>query len=84
MNVETHPDGDWHTSRYPYLDTEIVLKSHKDKGMKAHCFYDGKVVFTQRFRWIIPAKLVIRMKKRVDMWKAGEWIPIKLRKRIII
>lgn len=74
-----HIDGTWWTTTYPYKDTEIVIKSCEDKGMKAHCFKDGKVIFTQRFRWILPEKLLIRMQNRVDMWINGEWIPKKLR-----
>ena len=78
--LKPHLDGVWWTTEYNYRDRIIQLKSRAHHGMKAHCWYDGKVVFTQRFLFIEPEKLLIRMKNRIDMWIAGTWIPKKLRK----
>jgi len=79
---QQHPDGEWNTSKYNYRGCVIMIKSELDKGMKAHCFADDKVIFTQRFRWIKPDKLLARMKSRIDMWKSGTWVPKKLLKDI--
>lgn len=75
-----HPDGVWHTTEYKYRDRVIMIKSRIGHGMKAHCFYEGSVIFTQRFKTIEPMHLLKRMKDRVDMWIAGDWIPKKLNK----
>jgi len=75
-----HIDGDWNTTTYNYRDCIIMVKSDEDRGMKAHCFVDDKVIFTQRFKWIQPDRLVTRMKSRIDMWKSGTWVPKKLQK----
>jgi len=75
-----HIDGVWKTTEYPYRDRIIVIKSQKNHGMKAHCFYEGKVIFTQRFRSILPALLLKRMKDRIDSWIEGAWTPKKLLK----
>ena len=74
-----HIDGKWKTTEYPYRDRIIMIKSQKDHGMKAHCFYEGKVIFTQRFRCIDPKLLLKRIQDRIDSWIEGTWIPKKLK-----
>jgi len=81
MKLEIHPDGEWNTERYEYKGRTIEIKSRDDHGIKAHCYHQGKVVFTQRFVFIRPARLLKRMERRIDMWISGEWTPKKLLKQ---
>ena len=75
-----HIDGIWKTTEYSYRDRVIMIKSGRNKGMKAHCFYKGKVIFTQRFHFITPKLLLKRMKDRIDSWIEGTWTPKQLLK----
>ena len=76
-----HVDGIWHTSEFNYLDTVIMIKSRKGTGIKAHCFLGGKVLFTEHWNFMLPEKLLERMKVKVDKYKSGEWIPAKLKNK---
>lgn len=79
IQQKIHPDGIWNTTSYPYLDTIIVIKSREGDGMKAHCFYNNEVIFTLRFSFINPDKLLNKMRSKIDDWKSGKWTPKKLK-----
>ena len=81
VKLETHIDGVWNTSRQNYLDCEIIIKSKDGKGIKAHVLENGKEIFTWRFNFIEPEKLVAKMKRKIDQMRSGEWTPIKLRNK---
>lgn len=80
MKTIKHIDGIWNTTEYEYLDTKIMIKSKDGKGMKAHCFWQGKVIFTERYSFVRPDYLLNRMKNKVDKWKSGEWVPVYFKK----
>lgn len=81
VKLEKHLDGIWYTSEYTYKGKLIVIKSADHKGIKAHCLFNGKEVFTLRYSFIHPDELLIKMKNKIDMWDSGEWIPMKFKSK---
>lgn len=63
-----HIDGVWNTTEHYYKERKILIKSGKEKGIKAHAFYPNsdKVDFTLRFNFISPADLLNKMKSKID------------------
>jgi hypothetical protein len=78
--LEEHVDGWWLTYREPYASYEILMKSKKSHGIKAHCMKDGKEIFTLRYLFIEPEKLLKKMKLKIDAIINGTWVPKKLKK----
>ena len=68
MIESRHPDGVWNTTRYAYRDWNILLKSRKGGGMKAHAMrpYSAQAEFTLRYAFIKPDELLKRVEKRID------------------
>lgn len=61
-------DGIWHTSEYSYRGRKILIKSQKDKGIKAHVFFENsdKVDFTLRYNFIKPEQLIVKVRNKID------------------
>ena len=66
-----HIDGEWHTTGYDYKGYRILIKSRKGGGMKAHAFdvfpNSDKVLFTLRYGFIKPEKLLSKVKSKIDL-----------------
>lgn len=68
MNKIQVIDGaEWNTSEYTYKGRRIIIKSAKNKGMRAHCFFEnGTVEFTLRYYFIKPESLLQKVKTKID------------------
>lgn len=65
----------WLTDTTEYKGYSLVMKSKRNQGIKCHCIKEGKEVFTQRFSFITPEKLLDKMRIRIDKIISGEYVP---------
>lgn len=77
--LQNHIDGKWNTEEFIYRGLKVIVKSRKGHGIKAHCFENGKEVFTLRYSFILPLELVRKMHDKIDKYLNGEWKPAKLK-----
>ena len=68
MEVKSHIDGSWMTSEFFYKQWKIMIKSRKGHGMKCHAFLpdQDEPVFTLRYSFITPTKLLTKAKIKID------------------
>lgn len=68
MEIKSHIDGFWMTSEFFYKQWKIQIKSRKNHGMKCHAFLpdQDKPVFTLRYSFITPTRLLTKAKLKID------------------